>query len=151
MSQPTGLIDSRFPSYVCKLKKSLYRLKQAPRAQYTKLRSALQSWGFSRSVSDASLFIKHSGTTMLFLLVYVDDILVMGSDPSALQTCIQDLDDHFALKALGSVNYFRGFEAYRDTEGMYLTQSKYTLDLLKKASMQDCSPCNTFEFQGFFY
>ena len=58
---------------------------------------------------------------MLFVLVYVDDILVTGSDSTALHACIQDLDTYFALKTLGSVNYFLGFEAYRDPTGIYLT------------------------------
>ena len=52
---------------------------------------------------------------MLFILVYVDDILVTGFDSIALQACIQDLDTHFTLKTLVSINYFLGFEAYRDT------------------------------------
>ena len=80
---------------------------------------------------------------MLFLLVYVDDILVTGSDSTALQQCIHDLDKHFALETLGSVNYFLGFEAHRDKIGLYLTQSKYTIDLLTKAGMNDCKSCDT--------
>ena len=125
------------------MKKSLYGLKQAPRAWYTKLKSALQNWGFKRAVSNASLFIKRNSKYVLFVLVYVDDILITGSDSLALQGCIYDLDTYFVLKTLGSVNYFLGFEAYRNSTGIYLTQSKYTLDLLKKASMQDCKPCST--------
>ena len=101
----------------------------------------LQTWGFIRAVSDASLFIKRTAKYVLFILVYVDDMFVTGSDPIALRACIQDLDTHFAHKTLGFVNYFLGFEAFRDGNGIYLTQSKYTLDLLKKAAMQDCKPC----------
>jgi len=80
---------------------------------------------------------------VLFILVYVGDILVTGSNSIALQAYIQDLDTHFALKTLGSVNYFLGFEAYRDSTSIYLIQSNYTLDLLKKAAMQDCNPYAT--------
>lgn len=80
---------------------------------------------------------------MLFVLVYVDDILLTGSDSLALTSCIRNLDTQFALKTLGSVNYFLGFEAYRDTSSLYLTQSKYVIDLLKKAAMSDCKPCST--------
>ena len=127
----------------------MYGLKQISRAWYTKLRSTLQGWGFSKVVSNAYLFIKRIDAVVFFLLVYVDDILVTSSNPISLKACIQDLDAHFALKTLGSVSYFLGFEAYRDAEGMYLTQSKYILDLLKNASMQDCKPCDiplTFRF-----
>jgi len=66
----------------------------------------------------------------------MDDSLVTGSDPKVLQSFIQDLDTHFALKTRGLMNYFLGFEAHRDSTSFYLTQSKYTIDLLKKAAMQ---------------
>ena len=128
---------------MCKLKKSLYGLKQAPRAWYIKLRVALQLWGFVRAVSDASLFVKKTAGCVLYVLIYVDDILFTGSNNDALQSCIKALDTHFALKTLGSVNYFLGFEAYRDNSGIYLTQTKYVLDLLKKAAMHDSKPCDT--------
>ena len=58
----------------------------------------------------------------------VNDILLIGSNNAALKSCINDLDIHFALKTLGSVNYFLGFEAYRDSSGIYLTQTKYVID-----------------------
>jgi len=83
--------------------------------------------------------------------VYVDDILITWSNSIALQKCIQDLDDHFAIKTLGYVNYFIGFEAHKTANGLYLTQSKYVLDLLKKASMQDCKPCDTPLISGFSF
>ena len=87
----------------------------------------------------------------MFILVYIDDILITGSDNTALKSCIADLETHFALKTLGSVNYFLGFEAYRDTSGLYLSQSKYILDVLKKAHMQDCKPCDTPMVSGPFF
>lgn len=149
MSEPKGFVSPHFPSHVCRLKKSFYSLKQAPWAWYTKLRIALQGWGFVRVFSDASLFIKKSTHYVLFILVYVDDILVTGSDPKVLQSFIWDLDIHFALKTLGSVNYFLGFEAHRDKIGIYLTQFKYIIDLLKKSAMQDCKSCFTLVNLGF--
>ncbi|XP_052208544.1 uncharacterized mitochondrial protein AtMg00810-like [Diospyros lotus] len=80
---------------------------------------------------------------VLFVLVYVDDILVTGSDSKVLKSFIRDLDTHFALKTLGSMNYFLEFEVHRDSTGIYLAQSKYIIDLLKKDAMQDCKPCST--------
>jgi len=85
----------------------------------------------------------------LFVLVYVDDILITGSDSTALRLCFKDLDRTFALKTLGSVNYFLGFEAFRNTAGIYLTQAKYSMDLLKKAEMYDSKPCATPATFGF--
>ena len=98
MSQLERFENRHSPSHVCWLRKSLYSLKQAPRAWYTKLRVALQSWGFVRSVSDASLFIKRTSKFVLFVLIYVDDILVIGSDSQAVSDFIHDLDKNLALK-----------------------------------------------------
>lgn len=78
MKQPPGYIDPQFPNHVCKLHKSLYGLKQAPRAWYTRLRLFLQNLGFVSSISDSSLFIRRSVEGIIFLLVYVDDIIFTG-------------------------------------------------------------------------
>ena len=92
MDQPAGFVDSTKPTYVCKLHKALYGLKQAPRVWFAKLKSALIAWGFSNSVSDTSLFFTHKGGRPLFLLVYVDDILITGEDSNAIQQLIKDLN-----------------------------------------------------------
>ena len=126
-----------------RLKKSLYGLKQAPKAWYLKLKATLQNWGFVRAISNVSLFIKKTADYVMFVLVYVDDILIIGSNSTTLKSCICDLDTHFALKTLGLVNYFIGFEAFRDNSYIYLTQTKYVGDLLEKAAMADFNPCET--------
>ena len=72
-------------------------------------------------MSDASLFIKRTPQFVLFVLVYVDDILVTRFDTATLRAFIQDLDTNFAQKTLGSVHYFLGFEAHKDHNGIYLT------------------------------
>ena len=135
MEQPPGFIDDCQPHHVCQLRKALYGLKQAPRAWFHKLKGALIEWGFHSSSSDVSFFIKRSGTDVIFLLVYVDDILITGSNESHIKTTISALNSKFALKDLGAVNYFLGFEAYRDASGIYLTQTKYIHDLLSRTSM----------------
>ena len=121
MVQPEGFVDGRFPTHVCKLRKSLYGLKQAPRAWYTMLRSALHSWGFVRAISNASLFIKMTDQSVIYVLVYVNDILITGSDQLALHTFIRDLDTHFALNTLGSVHYFLGFEVFCNSASIFLS------------------------------
>lgn len=80
---------------------------------------------------------------MLFLLVYVDDIRTSGNNSALISHTISLLNTSFALKTLGSVNYFLGFKAFRDSNRLYLTQSKYIVDLLKKTSMFDLKPCVT--------
>ena len=143
MTQPEGFVDSSNPHHVCRLHKSLYGLKQAPRSWFHKLKTALLSWGFTNSTSDTSLFLKVTDTTSLFLLVYVDDILVTGSSPADIKQLIITLHSTFALKTLGTVNYFLGFEAFRDSSGLFLTQAKYIADLLKKTNMADSHSCDT--------
>ena len=116
--------------------KALYGLKQAPRAWFEKLKSALIAWGFSNSVSDTSLFFTHKGGQPLFLLVYVDNILITGEDSNDIQLLIKDLNIQFALKTLGPVNYFLGFEVIRSPSGLHLSQTKYAIDLLNKTNLQ---------------
>ena len=80
MVQPPGFIDSTLPSHICRLKKSLYGLKQAPRAWYQELHTSLLQLEFQQSKSDSSLFIYTCDGVTIFLLVYVDDLLITGSD-----------------------------------------------------------------------
>ena len=143
MAQPEGFVNAATATHVCRLRKSLHGLKQTPCTWYNKLKEALIKWGIIRSVSDASLFIKQTDEYVLFVLVYVDDILLTGCNSAALNACIHDLDHHFSLKTLGAVNYFLRFEVYRNKTGLYLSQTKYIVDLLKKAWMEDCKPCDT--------
>ena len=81
MSQLEGFIIPKKPEYVCKLHKALYELKQAPHAWFEKLRRALFNWGFKELEADTSLFIyREVCNSIFFLLVYVDDILIIGNN-----------------------------------------------------------------------
>ncbi|RVW62322.1 Retrovirus-related Pol polyprotein from transposon RE1 [Vitis vinifera] len=91
MSQPPGFIDRDHPHHVCKLRKAIYGLKQAPRAWYHELRQFLLQFGFINSIVDTSLFIFNNHDTILYLLVYVDDIIITGNNVEAAQTSIQQL------------------------------------------------------------
>ena len=95
MSQPQGYIDSTHPQYVCKLNRSLYGLKQAPRASFSRLTQCLHSLKFVSSKADNSLFILKQTNHFVFLLVYVDDIVVTGSCPKLIQSIIQALQSIF--------------------------------------------------------
>ena len=86
MKQPPGFVDPTLPSHVCRLHKSLYGLKQAPRAWYTRLSDFLLSIGFLACKVDTSLFILSDDTNIFYLLVYVDDILLTGSNSAMLCT-----------------------------------------------------------------
>ena len=124
MAQPHGFVDPQFPSYVCKLNKALYGLKQAPQAWFDKLSHALLQWGFQASRADSSMFFWHSATDVLILLVYVDDLLVTGSN-SQVFSFISYLNSTFAIHDLGRLNYFLGIKVIHHGSRMHLSQLKY--------------------------
>jgi len=126
---------------VCKLNKAIYGLKQAPRSWYLKLANTLTTLGFSSTKSDTSLFIKFSKVATVFVLIYVDDIIITGSSSLAIQNLIKILHTNFALKDLGKLHYFLGIETTWTPEGnLHLSQSKYIRDLLRKTNMTGASP-----------
>jgi histone deacetylase 1/2 len=88
MTQPPGYVDPIQHGYVCRLQKSLYGLKQAPRAWYSKLTMKLQELGFVPSRADTSLFIFTSATVTIYMLIYVDDIIIVGSRQSAVDNLL---------------------------------------------------------------
>ncbi|RVW75985.1 Retrovirus-related Pol polyprotein from transposon RE1 [Vitis vinifera] len=126
MEQPPGYIDSRFPTHVYLLKKALYGLKQAPRAWFQRFSSFLLTLGFSSSRADTSFFVFHQQSSLIYLLLYVDDIIVTGNNPSLLDSFTRKLHSEFATKDLGSLSYFRGLEASPTPDGLFISQLKYT-------------------------
>ena len=110
MEQPPGIHDSLFPFHVCKLQKALYGLKQAPRAWYDRFSSFLLAHGFSCSLVDPSLFILHSSLGSLILLLYIDDMLLTGSNSRLLDDFIQLLHSKITMKDLGPIHHFIGIE-----------------------------------------
>jgi histone deacetylase 1/2 len=110
IKQPSSFVDFALPSHVCRLHKSLYGLKQAPRVWYTCLNGFLLSIGFHASKVDTSLFIFSIDADICYLLVYVNDILLTGSNSLLLQHLIQLLSSEFKLRDLDIVHYFFGIE-----------------------------------------
>jgi hypothetical protein len=143
MKQPPGFHDASHPRYVCKLNKALYGLKQAPRAWYSRLSAKLVQLGFHASKADTSLFMYRRAKVQMYLLIYVDDIIVASSTDAAVETLLNDLRSEFALKDLGPLNYFLGIEVKPNSYGVVLTQEKYTRDILRRVGMQDCKAMRT--------
>ena len=137
MSQPPGLEDVRYPSLVCKLHKSLYGLKQAPRAWNDIFTQFLPHLGFNNTYSDTPLFVKHVGSSIVILLLDVDDIIIIGSATIAIQHVISDLRNEFDIKDLGFLHFFLGIQITKTKAGLFLSQEKYIQDLLKKIEMLD--------------
>ncbi|GJY76087.1 putative RNA-directed DNA polymerase [Tanacetum coccineum] len=143
MKQPLGFIDPQRPNHVCLLHKSLYGLKQAPRAWFERLSKALFDLGFKGSKTDPSLFIYSRGDTLLYILVYVDDIIVTGNNKGTIDNIICQLGSAFALKDLGPLNYFLGIEIVPHVSGILLSQKKYILELLQSAGLSNCNPVSS--------
>ena len=112
MKLPPGF-ESSNPSLVCRLRKSLYWLKQAPRCWFSKLVAALKGYGFLQSYSDYSLFTYTKGIVQINVLVYVDDLIISGNHSAALVGFKAYLGDCFKIKDLGSLKYFLGIEIAR--------------------------------------
>ncbi|XP_016169406.1 uncharacterized protein LOC107612088 [Arachis ipaensis] len=143
MQQPPSFPQGS-PNQVCKLHKSIYGLKQAPRAWFTKLAATLSRFGFQNTRSDPSLFVRFTKTSTMYVLVYVDDILVTCNSDSEIVQLISQLNSIFALKDLGEFNFFLGIEATKTTSGSYiLSQSKYIRDLLVRSKMHESHPMPT--------
>jgi histone deacetylase 1/2 len=128
---------------ICKLDKALYGLKQAPRAWNSRLSSKLCDLGFIPSKADTSLFLFNRASITIFVLIYVDDIIVTSSSDHAISALLQDLNKNFAIKDLGDLHYFLGIEVTRMRNGLLLTQEKYANDLLHKVGMQGCKSAPT--------
>ena len=122
MRKPLGYEDHNTPQYVYKLDKTLYGLKQAPRAWYSRLSMQLQHLGFIPPKADTSLFFFRKGSATIFVLVYVDDIIVASSSAESNTCLLKDLKLEFSLKDLGDLHYFFGVEVKRIKDGILLSQ-----------------------------
>ncbi|XP_016649007.1 PREDICTED: uncharacterized mitochondrial protein AtMg00810-like [Prunus mume] len=144
MTQPQGFASKHHPSdFVCRLKKSLYGLKQAPRAWNERFTSFLPSLGFQASNADPSLFIQHSSLGTVVLLLYVDDIILTGSNSSLITSVIGALTQEFDMKDLGQLTYFLGLQISYQSAGLFVSQTKYIKELLDRVDLQDSKPCPT--------
>ena len=137
-SHPPG-----FPHRVFRLRRALYGLKQAPRAWFAKFSSTISQHGFSGSSFDTTLFMRRSGHVITIFLLYVDDMIITGDDMQGIQDLKHFLGQQFEMKDLGLLNYFLGLEVSSSADGYYLTQVKYTSDLISRASITDSKIVDT--------
>ena len=133
-------MNENLPHHVCQLKKSLYGLKQAPRAWFLKLSTYLLCLGFLASKIDTSLFFKYHNQIPIFLLIYVDDILLISPDSIGIRRLLDSLSSTFSMRDLGPTNFFLGIEFISTPNGYFLSQSKYILSIFQKAHMDKAKP-----------
>ncbi|GJS56688.1 ribonuclease H-like domain-containing protein [Tanacetum coccineum] len=143
MHQPPGFVDNRYPHHVCLLQRSLYGLKQAPRAWFQRFVGYATRAGCYHSRCDSSLFIYRQGSQVSYLLIYVDDIILTASCPALLKQIIGSQNNEFDMTDLAALNYFLGISADRTPTGLFLSQKKYALQLIKHAHMVTCNPSRT--------
>jgi hypothetical protein len=120
---------------VCLLDKSLYELRQAPRAWFDHFAKFVITIGFTLTRSDSLLFVFHRSNDITYLLLYVDDMVLTGSSPALLHHIVQRLHIEFFIKDLGELRFFLGIAVKRDAHGFYLSQHRYAEDILERAGM----------------
>ncbi|XP_050889236.1 uncharacterized mitochondrial protein AtMg00810-like [Lathyrus oleraceus] len=140
---PLGFRDLRHPDYVCRLKKSLYGLKQAPRAWYQRFDDYVATIGFRHSTSDHSLFIYRQVLDMAYVLLYVDDIILITSTQVLRKSIMSLLASEFAMKDLDPLSYFLGIAVSRHPDGIFLSQSTYASEIIERDGMTSCKPSAT--------
>ena len=141
MDQPPCFQNPQYAHHVCQLQKSLYGLKQAPREWFQKLTGQLLQLGFQGSKTNTSLYYTLTGP--IYLLIYVDDILVLDPSLSQIHHLITSLSTHFKLKDLGPASRLLGIEFQSHPIGFLLTQTQYTISILHILKMENCKPLPT--------
>jgi hypothetical protein len=143
MQIPPGFESNHNTGKVLRLHRSLYGLKQSPRAWFDRFRQAMLKRGYRQSNADHTLFYKHANKKVAILIVYVDDIVITGNAIEEISGLKHHLAQEFEVKDLGHLRYFLGIEVSRGPKGIFLTQRKYTLDLLKETGMYGSKPAAT--------
>ncbi|GJW82239.1 retrovirus-related pol polyprotein from transposon TNT 1-94 [Tanacetum coccineum] len=141
--QPEGFINADHPSHVYKLKKALYGLKQAPRAWYDELSKFLLHNHFFKGTIDPTLFIRCFNDDILVVQVYVDDIIFGSKNPSYTQLFADLIKSHFEMSMIGEMTFFPGLQVNQSPCGIFINQSNYVLEILKKYGMETCDPVGT--------
>ncbi|XP_057991841.1 retrovirus-related Pol polyprotein from transposon RE1 isoform X1 [Hevea brasiliensis] len=142
MEQPPGFVAQGELGKVCRLQMSLYGLKQSPRTWFGRFSEAVQEFGMQKSKCDHSVFYRQSEVGLILLVVYVDDIVITGSDSAGISSLKTFLQTQFQTKNLGLLKYFLGIEVMRSKKGIFLSQRKYVLDLLTETGKLGAKSCS---------
>ncbi|KAL0456881.1 UNVERIFIED_CONTAM: Retrovirus-related Pol polyprotein from transposon RE1 [Sesamum latifolium] len=142
MSPPEGYHKAQH-GLVCILQRSLYGLKQSSRQWNIEFTSKLESYGFKKSSHDHCLFTLKNDSVFMALLVYVDDVLLIGNSIDAMTAVKRYLDDLFTIKDLGYAKYFLGLELARSSHGTTVSQRKYLLDIIHVCHLTNAKPTTT--------
>ena len=137
VEQPPEFESFNFPNHVCKLKRALYGLKEAPRAWYERLRKFLICSGFKMGKIDTTLFIKPKENDLLIVEIYVDDIIFGATNVSLYEEFAKFMHSEFKMSMMGELNFFLGLQIKQLKEETFINQAKYIRDLLKKFNLEE--------------
>ena len=142
LEQPTGSAetDSSGNKLVCKLNKSIYRLKQAAKNWYEELADFLIQQNFSRSKNDYCLFVKKHDKRTLYVLSWVDDLVIAGSNDEDIEELKKTLEGKFKMDDRGKLEWFLGMQISQGRDQISLDQETYIESVIEKFSMQDSNP-----------
>jgi ATP-binding cassette subfamily B (MDR/TAP) protein 1 len=146
MKQPDGFLVEGKEDYVCRLRKSLYGLKQAPRQWYKKFESVMREQGYKKTTSDHCVFVrKFSDDDFIILLLYVDDMLIVGKNVSRIDRLKKQLGESFAMKDMGAAKKILGISITRDRKEkkLWLSQEHYIQKVLERFNMENAKAVST--------
>ena len=145
MDQPDGFEAAGFERRVCRLKRSIYGLKQSSRQWYLRFHDSITSFGFEMIEEDHCVYVKRSKKNVLILSLYVDDILLAGNDMSSIVATKEWLSSQFEMKDMGEANYVLGVRIVRNREKklISLSQETYIKKVLERFRMNNCKPIDT--------
>ena len=139
MMQPDGFVAKNQEQRVCKLQKSIYGLKQASRSWNIRFDTTIKSYGFEQNIDEPCVYKRIIDTKVVFLLLYVDDILLIGNDVKVLSDVKVWLANQFQMKDLGEASYVLGIQIIRDREKRLLamSQASYIDKILVRFGIQN--------------
>lgn len=141
VQQPQGYIIKGQEQKVYKLNKALYGLKQASRAWFSRIEGYFLKEEFLRSNAEQTLFIKEDNKgSILYVNVYVDDLIYTGNNPKMLNEFKRSMQDEFEMTDLGKMRFFLGIEVVQTSEGVHISQRKYALEIIKRFKLDNCNP-----------
>nr|GEY36056.1 hypothetical protein [Tanacetum cinerariifolium] len=138
VGQTSGFVSKQYSDYVYALDKALYGLKQAPRAWYDVVSQFLIDNGFQKDSIDTTLFIKKKGKHITLIQIYVDDIIIGSTNPKYCTNFSDLMVKRFEMSMIGEIKFFLGLQVNQFSNGIFINQSKYILDILKRFGMENC-------------
>jgi hypothetical protein len=141
--QPSGFESPKYPDRVYKLSKDLYRFKQAPQAWYARLKTFLLKHGYVMKSVDKTLFTLNHDTDFLLIQIYMDNIIFVGSSHTLVSRFQEMMESEFQMSMMGELTFLLGIQVKQTKQGIFVYQTKYTKDLMKKFNMTELKPVST--------